>query len=312
MERGPCAPFSHKTMKGQVYLISYNNSPLITKIGRTKAWANRRKQLKVGDKAIEELVVSCDDMCSLEKKLHQKFKRYRIPGTEWFVLPNSGLKDDIRSDMLICGEQVCPTPAAHKLNEKSDEEQFPEKLDLFHPLNEQLDAFYESWWEELTELTYNNPWVKQFSREWEKGEGLHVWLVYINPRGEEEEMIFYSHELGKIHVQIENWECGIDSKSWHYELMGRNYFDIPLDNSKTIDLVYKNIFGIFEFFETLPEDTWPVRVRARKLAIEQESLEIEAKYGPPLTEEELEAAFKNARRINEGMSELPVSQAEVK
>lgn len=279
-------------MKGQVYLISYESSPLIVKIGRTKSWVNRRKQLKVGRKAAEELVVKSDDMCALEKKLHDTYKRYRIPATEWFVLPNEQTKKDIRSDMLIYGQQAFPEPVLNKVNERPLEERFPDKFDRHHPLNEQLDAFHEDWWEEFSDLPLHNPWVKHFSSEWEHGEGLFVWLVYINPRGEEEEMCFYSHEIGKIHVQIENWDCSNDDKSWHHKFIGRNYFDIPLNHPKTTELVYKNIFDLFEFFTELPIDSWPLRVRARKLAIEQESLEVEAKYGPPSTQEELLANYK--------------------
>lgn len=286
-------------MIGQVYLISSIHNPLLVKIGRTKNWSKRRSQLKVGRKAVEELVVECNDMCLLEKQFHENYQEYRLPGTEWFLLPYEQAKTELHSDMLIKGRQKYPLLVDSKNNGKVSEEISIRKLPRDHPLIEQLDDFCDYWNEGFTDLAVSNPWVVEWCWQWEEDGGLFAWITYINPRGEEEEMCFHTHELGKIHVQIENWETSCEL-TWHHEFLGRNNFDILFKSSLSdhyshsmIESTYKNTFGVFEFFENLPYETWPLRVKASKLAKEQKTLESEV-CGPSPSPKELLVNFEHA------------------
>ena len=66
--------------KGFVYLIRNQD---IYKIGITDNLLRRFNQLKP-DEVLN--VVRCSNFESLEKEIHQKFKEYRIPQTEYFRL----------------------------------------------------------------------------------------------------------------------------------------------------------------------------------------------------------------------------------
>ena len=280
-------------MRGQVYLISSIKNPLVVKVGRTQDWSKRRVQLKVGRKAVEELVVKVSDMYSFEKELHDKNTEYRLPGTEWFVLPTEQVKIRLHSDMLVGGLQIYPPLSDSKANDESLKEIPHHELPRDHPLNEQLEVFCEDWAEDFSELAEKNPWVVEWFLEWSDGDGYNAGIDYINPRGEKELMQIFSYELGEIHICIENYDCGLDERTWHHELLGRNYFDIPLKNSGTEeDLVCKNIFEFFELLNSLPYEVWPIKVKAKKLATEQESLELIAKFGPPPTAEEVAASLR--------------------
>jgi hypothetical protein len=295
-------------MNGQVYLISSIHDPLIVKIGRTKDWLKRRSQLKVGRKAIEELVVECHDMCLLEKRLHQKYADHRLPGTEWFVMPYEQVKSEAYQDISSSGRQIYFSAGGNSIKEEGPEQVLSRDLPRDHPLNEQLQYFCEDWDEEFTDLFLENPWVTGWLWQWEDGEGFIAYITYTNPDGEEEEMRFCTHEIDKIHVYFENYERSIDSITWHHQFLGRNYFDIPLDNPSTTDLVHKNIFAIFDFLEDLPYENWPVAVKARKLSNEQRTLELEAMYGPVLSEEEIVARIKE---VASGLADLPKTPSHV-
>ena len=74
-------------MSGWLYLIRNRD---LYKIGITKNFKNRMRQLKP-DGLIAKLYTS--DFIKLEKELHHRYKRFRIPQTEYFRLEDCHLKE---------------------------------------------------------------------------------------------------------------------------------------------------------------------------------------------------------------------------
>ena len=74
-------------MSGWLYLIRNRD---LYKIGITKNFENRMRQLK------PDIVVSkfyTADFVKLERELHNRYKKFRIPQTEYFRLENSHIKE---------------------------------------------------------------------------------------------------------------------------------------------------------------------------------------------------------------------------
>ena len=74
-------------MSGWLYLIKNRD---LYKIGITKNFENRMRQLKP-DNVVAKLFTS--DFVKLEKELHKRYKKFRIPQTEYFRLENSHVKE---------------------------------------------------------------------------------------------------------------------------------------------------------------------------------------------------------------------------
>ncbi len=74
-------------MSGWLYLIRNGD---LYKIGITKNLENRMRQLKP-DNVVASLYTS--DFVRLEKELHNRYKKYRIPQTEYFRLENCHIKE---------------------------------------------------------------------------------------------------------------------------------------------------------------------------------------------------------------------------
>ena len=74
-------------MSGWLYLIRNRD---LYKIGITKNFENRMRQLKP-DKVIAKLYTS--DFVKLERELHNRYKKFRIPQTEYFRLEDYHLKE---------------------------------------------------------------------------------------------------------------------------------------------------------------------------------------------------------------------------
>ena len=74
-------------MSGWLYLIRNRE---IYKIGITKNFENRMRQLKP-DAVVAKLYTS--DFVKLEREIHNRYKRYRIPQTEYFRLEDYHLKE---------------------------------------------------------------------------------------------------------------------------------------------------------------------------------------------------------------------------
>tara|TARA_B100001250_G_scaffold350727_1_gene322558 strand:+ start:229 stop:771 length:543 start_codon:yes stop_codon:yes gene_type:complete len=82
-------------MSGWLYLIRNRD---LYKIGITKNFKNRMRQLKP-DKVVAKLYTS--DFLKLEKELHSRYKKFRIPQTEYFRLEDYHLKEiKLRISML--------------------------------------------------------------------------------------------------------------------------------------------------------------------------------------------------------------------
>ena len=74
-------------MSGWLYLIRNRD---LYKIGITKNLENRMRQLKP-DKVVAKLYTS--DFLKLERELHNRYKNFRIPQTEYFRLKDYHLKE---------------------------------------------------------------------------------------------------------------------------------------------------------------------------------------------------------------------------
>ncbi len=74
-------------MTGWLYLIRNRD---LYKIGITKNFENRMRQLKP-DKVIAKLYTT--NFVKLERELHKRYKKYRIPQTEYFRLKDYHLKE---------------------------------------------------------------------------------------------------------------------------------------------------------------------------------------------------------------------------
>tara|TARA_Y100001968_G_scaffold73378_1_gene64816 strand:- start:246 stop:788 length:543 start_codon:yes stop_codon:yes gene_type:complete len=81
-------------MSGWLYLIRNRD---LYKIGITKHFENRMRQLKP-DKVVTKLYTS--DYLKLEKELHKRYRKFRIPQTEYFRLEDYHLKE-IKKRLLI-------------------------------------------------------------------------------------------------------------------------------------------------------------------------------------------------------------------
>jgi len=74
-------------MSGWLYIIRNRD---LYKIGITKNFKNRMRQLKP-DKVVAKFYTA--DFMKLERELHNRYKKYRIPQTEYFRLENYHVKE---------------------------------------------------------------------------------------------------------------------------------------------------------------------------------------------------------------------------
>ena len=74
-------------MSGWLYLIRNRD---LYKIGITKNFENRMRQLKP-DKVVAKFYTT--DFVRLERELHHRYKKFRIPQTEYFRLEKSHVKE---------------------------------------------------------------------------------------------------------------------------------------------------------------------------------------------------------------------------
>ena len=74
-------------MTGWLYLIRNRD---LYKIGITKNFENRMRQLKP-DNVVAKFYTA--DFMKLERELHNRYKKFRIPQTEYFRLKNSHIKE---------------------------------------------------------------------------------------------------------------------------------------------------------------------------------------------------------------------------
>ena len=74
-------------MSGWLYLIRNRD---LYKIGITKNFENRMRQLKP-DNVIA--ILYSNDFIKLERELHKRYKKFRIPQTEYFRLDDYHLKE---------------------------------------------------------------------------------------------------------------------------------------------------------------------------------------------------------------------------
>lgn len=79
-----------KRTYGVIYLIRCDQNGL-HKIGITNNWAQRRRQLRVGETTTQVHVVRVNKAEQLERYLHRRFSEKRLPQSEWFSLDSEDL-----------------------------------------------------------------------------------------------------------------------------------------------------------------------------------------------------------------------------
>ena len=82
-------------MSGWLYLIRNRD---LYKIGITKNFENRMRQLKP-DNVVAKFYTA--EFVKLERELHNRYKKFRIPQTEYFRLENSHVKEIKQSIMVF-------------------------------------------------------------------------------------------------------------------------------------------------------------------------------------------------------------------
>lgn len=65
----------------------------MTKIGITCQWHSRSKSLKIGEKTQLLGLFQADELAEAEKELHDTFKQFRLPGSEYFNLNKKQIKE---------------------------------------------------------------------------------------------------------------------------------------------------------------------------------------------------------------------------
>ena len=79
-------------MQNIIYAIQHIDSGM-TKIGITCQWNSRCKSLKVGEKTKLLGLFQSDELAEAEKELHDTFKEWRLPGSEYFNFNKKQIKE---------------------------------------------------------------------------------------------------------------------------------------------------------------------------------------------------------------------------
>jgi hypothetical protein len=74
-----------------LYVIKHDATKTV-KIGITGNWDSRSKSLKIGEKTSLVALYNCPCIYNAEKELHNTFKEWRLPGSEYFNLKTSNLQ----------------------------------------------------------------------------------------------------------------------------------------------------------------------------------------------------------------------------
>lgn len=294
---GALRPLSFMTQ--YVYAISAVHNALTVKIGVTENWQNRRRQLKVGQQAKEEALITCDNMRLVERELHDHFAEYRLPQSEWFIFPDKGFK--AKAIVLLESRGIPLQVSSQPVKKAAAKRKKPTIKDIlkdpsrnkYHEFWDEFRCFTEDWHEDFLEMSFSNPWVTQYwPAEW-CDEHWTMTLEYLTPNGSTEEFQFFLHEQGKIHVNVENFDH--KCTCWYQDSFDYRNFDIPTSDSSLFDeLVVEYICKPLNLLKDLPFDTWPVQARANKLRLEQNRFLVEKIYGPELTDEEVEQEIAKA------------------
>jgi len=258
-------------MTQYVYAISATKAPLTVKIGITKDWKSRQKQLKVGLQAKGEALIACHDMVAVERNLHDQFAEYRLPQSEWFVFPDKNFKENVLDLLKTFGSAVrIDSPVFDNKVAKKKKITIKDKFEnpehnKYHDFWEDFLNFAEDWHESFLDMSFENFWITQYcGAEWCENYW-EVSLAYLTPSGSSEEFRLACFEPGKICLQVESYNL---EDTWYRNNFGVNYIDIPLNDYD--EYIIKYICKPLRFLSDLPPDEWPVEVKASQLRLEQE------------------------------------------
>lgn len=263
---------------GYLYVIAHKNAQNMHKIGITKNWDKRRKQLKVGSATYcNTLVEFPDDIEKLvEKQMHAQYKDYRLPQSEWF---------DLNTNTLYClkfslsfaattnkGEQL------YDIEDLSEQEQDEETIALQRLCdwlgNEVHENFYR-------EKYTNNPFLDKFIPDYDyEGEGsVNAFLSFVQPTNKICTLKVFGYYCQKkkdtIMYLMEpsvNWEDGLEKNNWYTD----NYGPEEIELDEYLDDLLERLSILTQIDQKL----WPSKVWADMKKTEQ-SLR---KYGIVLNE----------------------------
>lgn len=77
-----------------LYVIKHDQTGLV-KIGVSNNWYERAKALQIGTKTSPVIVVLTDNNAKAERDLHEQYRDYRLPGSEYFQLDNTSVGEVI-------------------------------------------------------------------------------------------------------------------------------------------------------------------------------------------------------------------------
>ena len=86
---------------GYVYVIKSIQGD-IYKVGFTRNWSRRRKELEIGTKTKEVRVFPTRDAYEVEKSIHRRWDWKRLPQSEWFALSDEEVGKLIKSIEITC------------------------------------------------------------------------------------------------------------------------------------------------------------------------------------------------------------------
>jgi hypothetical protein len=252
---------------GYLYVIKDLQTSL-TKIGITGNWQSRLRTLKVGKRTECRIVVKLNDNREWEKRLHRKYDKWRLVGTEWFKL------DLATADELI--EQVKKIGSSVSLLSQDDEqiasdqekswwltpEGWNEASMLIHNIDE----------DDMVDLKVSNPWIDCISipTEEEWGDGYaSVRFSFWHPKS-------LGGELSDVFIEPNG---SVDGSYFDYEDEGCKWMVQSFEKPPAgIDDVIDRLWILKE----LPKTEWPLRVITNWQKLKREKAEAEAKAGPPL------------------------------
>ena len=263
-------------MAENLYVISHSFSSLLVKIGISKCWENRKKQLKVGIATRLEVLVECSNMLSAEKQCHQKYRAFRVPQSEWFFLPDQATKDALLNYAKLQGIAVPQLLRKNNLCQILNAED-QENLDIAlqdweqdFKCDESCDSIYMAM-EDNPFIIGHEVYTDDFFITWTDGREIQCscprcYIEYFDPNGNRcYAMVTPSDYHNASDKQYPSWmfktevyTCEYDGDDiwqacWFYKTFG------------SVDgMTFERFMERISILEAIPPEKWPVAVHANR------------------------------------------------
>ena len=245
---------------GYLYVIKSKSVPNLYKIGITKDWDNRSKQLRLKQKTTAKYLANFDSEIErqIEKDLHICYSQFRLPQSEWFLLDYlqlDELKNKIyRSTNYHNGSIVFDDDKETLLATIDDAEESLEDLYCWME-NDVLDIFYE-------EQSCNNPFLHAFELEIDPvTTTLHIFISFVEPSNRICTLHLYSNydaktKSTKIYFAASFTEDGDDyDNNWYSD----NYTDNDIEIDEHLYIIWERL----EILANVPKEKYPSKISAR-------------------------------------------------